>query len=128
MNPNGLTIVDLFCGTGGFAQGFLDHSRRFELKYAVDLDVSASATARANHPGGLIETRDIRSVSAKSVQAKVPRGRVDVLIGGPPCQGFSSLRPNRSSGKDDERNNLYLTFARFAEILRPKVVVMENVV
>ena len=128
MSTKALTVIDLFCGTGGFAQGFLNFSPRFELKYAIDKDVSASATARANHPAVLVETADIRAVSPDTVQSTIRRKRVDVLIGGPPCQGFSSLRPNRSSSTDDDRNNLYLRFARFVEAFRPKVVVLENVV
>jgi DNA (cytosine-5)-methyltransferase 1 len=123
-----LTLVDLFCGTGGFAQGFLDQSARFELKYAIDMDVSASATARANHTSTLVETIDIRNISTDSVQSAIGHKYVDVLIGGPPCQGFSSLRPNRSSRREDDRNNLFMRFAHFAEVFRPKIVVLENVV
>lgn len=128
MGTKDKSVIDLFCGTGGFSQGFLNHSADFELKYAIDLDAAASATARANHPGVRVETADIRTVAPADVQIAIRRRRVDVLIGGPPCQGFSSLRPNRSSTKDDDRNNLYLRFARFAEVFRPKVVVLENVV
>ena len=121
-------VIDLFCGTGGFTQGLLDYSSDFVLKYAIDLDAAASQTARVNHPDVFVETNDIRVVSPVTVQSAIRRKRVDVLIGGPPCQGFSSLRPNRASDKDDERNNLYLRFASFAEVFRPKVVVLENVV
>ncbi|WP_202969171.1 DNA cytosine methyltransferase [Gemmatimonas phototrophica] len=128
MGANNLSIIDLFCGTGGFSQGFLNFSTRFALKYAIDLDASASETARRNHPGILVETNDIRSVSPQSVQSAIRRKRVDVVIGGPPCQGFSSLRPNRSNKREDDRNNLYLRFAQFVEAFRPKVVVLENVV
>jgi DNA (cytosine-5)-methyltransferase 1 len=128
MGTDTLSVIDLFCGTGGFSQGFLDHSPSFVLKYAIDRDATASATARANHPDVIVETNDIRAVSPESVQSMIRRKRIDVLIGGPPCQGFSSLRPNRSSGEDDERNNLFLRFAHFAEAFRPKLVVLENVV
>jgi DNA (cytosine-5)-methyltransferase 1 len=128
MRTKGYAVIDLFCGTGGFARGFLDYGPEFVLKYAIDLDAEASATARINHPSAMVETNDIRNVSPTTVQERIRRKRVDVLIGGPPCQGFSSLRPNRSRSEEDERNSLYVRFAHFAEVLRPKVVVLENVV
>ncbi len=122
------TIIDLFCGTGGFAQGFLDAGSHFALKYAIDLDESASATARANHQDTIVETKDIREASPKSVQELLGTKHVDLVIGGPPCQGYSSLRPNRSSAEEDERNSLYMRFASFVAAFRPKVAVLENVV
>jgi DNA (cytosine-5)-methyltransferase 1 len=128
MRTRTYTIIDLFCGTGGFAQGFLDQDPRYALRYAIDLDPHASATARMNHPDVLVDTKDIRKVLPASVQKRLGVKHVDVVVGGPPCQGFSSLRPNRSSPEDDDRNNLYLRFARFAAAFKPKVVVLENVV
>ncbi len=121
-------IVDLFCGTGGFAQGFLDHSGDYQLVYAIDRDGSASETARANHPGARVVTSDIRSVDPVDVRKDLGVKTVDILIGGPPCQGFSSLRPNRSSQDDDLRNSLYIRFANWASVFMPRIVVMENVV
>ena len=128
MGTKKYTMVDLFCGTGGFAQGFLDSGSHFELKYAIDLDESASATSRANHQDTIVETKDIREVSPKSVQELLRTKHVDLVIGGPPCQGYSSLRPNRSSAEEDERNSLYMRFAAFVAAFRPKVAVLENVV
>ena len=119
-------MIDLFCGTGGFAEGFVGHGGAFELKYAIDYDANSTATAAANHTRAVVETADIRGKSPKGIRGQV--GDVDVIIGGPPCQGYSSLRPNRSSEVADDRNSLYTRFATFVEVFRPKVVVLENVV
>lgn len=126
--PRNLTIVDLFCGTGGFSSGFLGASKLFNLVYAIDLDATATNTAKANHGNSRIDVADIRAVRASSVKRSLGISSLDVLIGGPPCQGFSSLRPNRAGHSHDDRNSLYMQFAEYARVFRPKVVIMENVV
>ena len=126
MNQHQYNVIDLFCGTGGFAQGFVNYNGSFKLVYAVDIDKSSAATAKANHQECIVEENDIRGVSLETIGESL--GNVDVIIGGPPCQGFSSLRPFRSSSSDDDRNDLYMEFSSFVEFFRPKVVVMENVV
>jgi len=128
MSPHQYTIMDLFCGTGGFAQGFVNYQNLFKVVYAVDKNPIATATAKANHPNCVVETNDIRKISPETVGKNLGLREVDVIIGGPPCQGFSSLRPYRSSSIEDERNDLYMTFALFVDFFRPKVVVMENVI
>ena len=128
MKPKKLSLIDLFCGTGGFAQGFVDHSSRFEICYAIDSNSSAAKTAKANHLFTHVSEEDIREVDPRQVRPLIGVREVDVIIGGPPCQGFSSLRPNRSSKEHDERNNLFLNYARFVRYFRPKVFVLENVV
>jgi len=128
MSPHQYNIVDLFCGTGGFAQGFVSYQNLFKLVYAVDIDPIATVTAKANHQNCVVETNDIRKISPETVGKNLGLREVDVIIGGPPCQGFSSLRPYRSSSIEDERNDLYMAFALFVDFFRPKVVVMENVV
>jgi len=123
------TVLDLFCGTGGFAQGFVNFSKNFEILYANDFDAAAAATAAANHAETcIVDNRDIRCVAPSEVKKLIGNEKIDVIIGGPPCQGFSSLRPFRSDSNEDARNDLYLEFAKFVEYFRPKVVVMENVV
>jgi DNA (cytosine-5)-methyltransferase 1 len=128
INKSQYTVIDLFCGTGGFSHGFVSCNNEFKLVYAIDIDPWATATAKANHPLAIIETNDIRKVSPEAVGKKIGGKVVDVIMGGPPCQGFSSLRPYRSSPIKDERNDLYMIFASFVNFFRPKVVVMENVV
>jgi DNA (cytosine-5)-methyltransferase 1 len=122
------TVMDLFCGTGGFSNGFTKKNKLFEVIYALDIDPIAASTAKANHSNCLVESNDIRKLSPEVVSKKLGKNVVDVIIGGPPCQGFSSLRPYRSSTVEDERNNLYVSFESFVDFFRPKVVVMENVV
>lgn len=126
--PKTLKLIDLFCGTGGFAQGFVDHSPSFEISYAIDSNSNAVKTAKANHPFTQVSEKDIRDVDPCQVSSLIGVNEVDVIVGGPPCQGFSSLRPNRSSKEDDERNNLFLNYAKFVKYFRPKVFVLENVI
>lgn len=121
-------IIDLFCGTGGFAHGFLMHYPGFELVYAVDNNIQAAETAKANHPSCIVDTNDIRTIKPEKTAHELGYKRVDVVIGGPPCQGFSSLRPNRSTNNNDKRNNLFLNFCSFLRQFQPRVFVLENVV
>ena len=106
-------VVDLFAGAGLFSYAF--RRQGFDLSMAVESDARAVATYRCNLGNHVIRA-DVRQVT--------PRGRCEVLVGGPPCQGFSTLG-KRQSG--DLRNSLVLEFVRWASTLRPKVVVIENV-
>tara|TARA_B110000879_G_scaffold9466_1_gene12204 strand:+ start:652 stop:1779 length:1128 start_codon:yes stop_codon:yes gene_type:complete len=121
------TILDLFCGTGGFSHGFHQHSSGFEVVGGIDSQKDAAETMYANHPDALVVCDDIRKTSAEQFYKQLNR-EVDVIIGGPPCQGFSSLRPNRSSISSDPRNNLFQQFCAYVQFFQPKVVVFENVV
>jgi DNA (cytosine-5)-methyltransferase 1 len=117
-----LNVVDLFCGAGGMSLGF--KKAGFNILYAVDSDQKAISTYKANL-GDYAEVGDIYSLNVSDIKAKIGRGRdVDIVIGGPPCQGFSIQR--RGSDKD-ERNNLVLEYARVVAGIKPKVFVMENV-
>ncbi len=120
--------MDLFCGSGGFAQGFLKSDDQYELIYSNDNKKWAIETVKANHPNTLVDDRDIREVDIDGLKKNSILKDVDLIIGGPPCQGFSSLRPNRSKNIEDDRNDLYLYFSKFVDTLRPKYFVMENVV
>ena len=123
-----IKIIDLFCGAGGFAEGFLSTRHNFKLVYALDIDKWASETARKNHPNTRVDNSDIRKIDPKKISREIKENSVDLIIGGPPCQGFSSLRPNRASNLNDSRNSLFSNFANFIEVFRPKIFVMENVV
>lgn len=122
-------VMDLFCGTGGFSKGF-ENTGQFEVVHGIDVLPVAVETFEANHPGAAAIAGDIRKVRRGEVAAatNLKRGEVDVIIGGPPCQGFSSLRPFRSSTEDDPRNSLFEEFASYVNYFRPRVLVMENVV
>ncbi len=121
-------ILDLFCGTGGFAYGFEKHSSRLRVVAAIDNAVYATATTAANHLKCHVLHDDIRNIKPSYLGQVVNGRQIDLIIGGPPCQGFSSLRPFRSSDEDDPRNGLFETFALYVSKLRPRVFVMENVV
>ncbi|MEZ9959858.1 DNA cytosine methyltransferase [Vibrio cyclitrophicus] len=121
-------VMDLFCGTGGFSDGFLKENNELDLVYAIDIDKHAAQTCKANHPNTEVDCGDITSIDLDVLSHRLGTSHVDVIIGGPPCQGFSSLRPNRANKISDKRNNLFYSFADFVEFFEPKVFVMENVV
>jgi DNA (cytosine-5)-methyltransferase 1 len=124
-----LTIIDLFCGTGGFSKGFED-AGGFDVVLGVDLLPHAIETFRSNHAGAAAIATDIRGYdpSRATQDLDIERGAIDIIIGGPPCQGFSSIRPNRGSERYDPRNDLFVDFARYVEHFRPRMFVLENVV
>jgi DNA (cytosine-5)-methyltransferase 1 len=120
-------IIDLFCGTGGFSHGFASFDPRFRLLGAIDAEADPAATTQANHPDCQVVRNDIRLVRPSDMKSLIQGQKVDVIIGGPPCQGFSSLRPFRSSDDEDPRNNLFEQFALYVNYFKPRVFVMENV-
>ena len=83
---------------------------------------------RANQlaKGEAISIETIKRIAAFARHEK--NSKIDVIIGGPPCQGFSSIRPFRSINEKDSRNNLYEEFGRFLWLLKPEIFVLENVV
>ena len=126
-----MKVFDLFCGTGGFSKGFeKSRNARYETVFGIDLLPGSVATIRLNHAAALGVCDDIRKVRCEDIRSrlKLRRGELALIIGGPPCQGFSSIRPFRSSGEDDARNTLFEQFANFVNWFRPRALVMENVV
>jgi DNA (cytosine-5)-methyltransferase 1 len=123
-------VFDLFCGTGGFSYGIESSNLGFETKLGIDILPVAVRTFQANRPRALGLAGDIRKMRRSEIASslKLKRGQVDVIVGGPPCQGFSSIRPFRSSNEDDPRNSLFEEFASFVNYFRPGVFVLENVV
>lgn len=126
-----MKVFDLFCGTGGFSKG-LENSNEanFDVRFGIDLLDSSVETFRLNHENAIGLCKDIRTVRRHEVEALtgIKRGQLDVLVGGPPCQGFSSIRPFRSSNDDDPRNSLFEEYASFVNYFRPKTFILENVV
>jgi DNA (cytosine-5)-methyltransferase 1 len=123
-----MKVVDLFCGTGALSYGITCGHGDFEVVAGIDMDPVACATARLNHPAASVLCADITTVSPSAFASTAAVGRVDLIVGGPPCQGFSSLRPNRSTNTNDSRNDLYSNFAEYVEYFAPPVFLMENVV
>lgn len=115
-------ILDLFCGIGGFSYGF-EMTGKFKTVLGVDEWPIALKTFKENHPDTNITESDIKQLD-KSYWLNF-KNKIDVVLAGPPCQGFSM------AGKRDvldERNNLFLEVIRIVEIIKPKIVVIENVV
>lgn len=120
------TLIDLFCGAGGMSLGFKQSG--FRIVYANDKDASCIQTYTFNHPEvnpDNIILGDIEGLS-KSVLNHLGNQSVDVVIGGPPCQGFSTA--NRQRVIDDPRNRLYKEYVRVVEDVKPNFFVMENVI
>lgn len=119
------TVVDLFCGAGGLSKGFLDAG--FDVVLGVDFDAPALRTFEANHGHAkamkldLFDHNNIYEIKKYLDDKNI---KLDVLVGGPPCQGFS-LAGKRE--ENDERNILYSAMVKTAKILKPKVIVLENV-
>jgi DNA (cytosine-5)-methyltransferase 1 len=120
-----ISVMDLFCGTGGFSHGF-EQTGHFQVTLGLDLLPDRIRTFSANHETATVICGDIREVSTCSIIEASPRP--DIIIGGPPCQGFSSLRPFRALTEKDPRNNLVEDYALFVATLRPRWFVIENVV
>lgn len=119
-----LTAIDLFSGAGGISLGVT--AAGFEVLLANDLDEASALTYERNHPGVPFERGDVRELTAARVRkaTKLRRGELDLLIGGPPCQGFSIIG---SRVVHDPRNDLFREFLRIGGELRPKCMVIENV-
>lgn len=115
-------VVELYCGTARGAEAFRAW-RRAEISLLVDSDKVAQKTYLANRPNAPFLRRDLARLSAPQIRAEAG-GRVDVLLGCPPCQGFSDVG-NRDP--NDDRNDHLRRFGFLTSVLRPKVMVMENV-
>jgi DNA (cytosine-5)-methyltransferase 1 len=120
-----LRSLDLFCGAGGITEGFRQVG--FTCLYGNDAMPEAIETFSANHAHAWADHRPIEKVSASYVRRKLglKRGELDVLVGGPPCQGFSINAPERFL--QDPRNRLFKDYVRFVEEFVPKTVLFENV-
>lgn len=120
-----LSTIDLFCGAGGITEGFREAG--YQCLYGNDCMPEAVETFSANHPKAWGDARDIAQVSASEVRERVhlERGQLDVLVGGPPCQGFSINAPERFLS--DPRNKLFRHYMRFLEEFEPKAFLFENV-
>ena len=91
-----LTMLDLFAGAGGLSEGLSEAG--FHSLFASEIIPTYAETYRKNHPSSKVLTADIRTVDAEAVreQLNIKKGELDLLAGGPPCQGFSINAPVRS--------------------------------
>jgi len=120
-----IPILDLFCGTGGFSHGF-ERTGKFQVICGIDLLPDRIETFAANHTSARAICADIRQVPITELCRNCPSP--EIIIGGPPCQGFSSIRPFRKLTESDPRNTLFEYFALVVDALRPSWFVLENVV
>ena len=123
-SPKKISVVDLFSGCGGLSFGVCEAG--FNVVLGVDNWQDALDTFSKNHEGASIYNADLSKDTPAAICKKlgIKRGDVGVVVGGPPCQGFSI------SGKrnpDDPRNKLYKSFVDFVSYLKPKAFIMENV-
>lgn len=137
------TVVDLFSGAGGFSLGF--HAAGCSILAAVDADAAAASTFRHNftrlqpdRPPRVFGCDGDGDLTKLGLSSIAKPGQVDILVGGPPCQGFSLLGRAKlehlyetgkrdTCWKEDPRNQLYATFMEAAGAWQPSAVVMENV-
>ncbi len=120
-----LKVLDLFAGAGGFGLGF-SLANNFKVICSLEVDKWAVDTLKANNlDKQKIIQKDIRDFKTdEQILAACP-SKPDIIIGGPPCQGFSYAGPTKDP--KDPRNSLFKNFAQWVEVLQPKVFVMENV-
>ena len=119
---NGLNCIDLFCGCGGLSLGF--EKAGINVLVGIDAWQDAITTFNYNHKNSKGICADLSTLEPSEIEKELNGKSVDLIIGGPPCQGFSV------AGKrivDDVRNKLYKNFVRFVEYYKPKAFMMENV-
>jgi len=115
-------VLDLFCGCGGMSLGF--EQAGFDILLGVDIWNSALKTFQKNHSNAKTVCGNLSEIHPSTIEKEFLKNGIDVIIGGPPCQGFSI------SGKrdiNDPRNKLYQSFVSYVEHFKPKAFIMENV-
>lgn len=116
-----MIVGDLFAGVGGMSHGF--KMAGFDIAFAVEFDKDIAHAYKQNHRDTDVYAEDITQIDVVELHRKHPR--IDVIIGGPPCQGFSQKGKRLSI--DDPRNFLFKQYVRFVEEFKPKYFVLENV-
>lgn len=135
---NAIRVVDLFSGVGGLTLGAVEAAaslgKAVDVRFAGDSEPAAIGCYRQNFPGANAICADLRSVFTEDLNKRLSKaerdlrsqvGDLDLLLGGPPCQGHSDL--NNYSRRDDPKNHLYAIMGRAAAVLNPRAIVIENV-
>jgi len=117
-------VLDLFCGAGGLSLGF--KMAGFNIEGGIDFNEQAIETHSKNFPHGINLCTDIKTITNEKIK-EMFEGKIDVIIGGPPCQGFSSANKWQTEEEKKEKNMLFYEYMRFIEVLKPKVFLIENV-
>jgi len=115
-------FIDLFSGAGGMSCGL--EIAGFECLLGVDYDATAIETFQLNHKTAKTIVGDLKEISVERIQEAVGNQKIDLVCGGPPCQGFSTIGQNNHK---DQRNFLFWEFLRVIKSLTPDYVIMENV-
>ncbi len=119
-----MNVLDLFSGCGGISLGF--KLAGFNISGGVDIDLDSIKTFQKNFPKSKAVCESLLEYSDDKILKDFGKMVIDVIVGGPPCQGFSSAnRWNKEN--EDTRNKLFFEYLRFVELLKPKAVVIENV-
>ncbi|MEA5519413.1 DNA cytosine methyltransferase [Limnoraphis robusta] len=116
------TFIDLFSGAGGMSCGL--EQAGFECVLGIDQDKASLETFQANHHHANIICGDLREISLEDINEKIDNQTIDLICGGPPCQGFSTIGANDNR---DKRNFLFFEFLRIVTALKPDYLIMENV-
>lgn len=120
-DPKSLSMISLFAGGGGLHLGFVQAG--FGTVFATDFERSAADTFNINHPAVRFHHGDVRHLGPSDVAALVSGQAVDVIVGGPPCQGFSTLGDQLQG---DPRNSLFEAYARIVKWVKPRCILIEN--
>lgn len=118
-------VLDLFCGCGGLSEGF--RLAGYDIVGGIDFNQPAIKTYQKNFPNAKAICCDLLNMDRDRILSDLGNLEgVDVIIGGPPCQGFSTANRQRGEG-EDPRNKLFFEFVKFVDLAQPKAVVIENV-
>jgi DNA (cytosine-5)-methyltransferase 1 len=125
MYKHDFKFIDLFAGAGGLSEGLTEAG--FHGLFSNEIMPEYAQTYQRNHPSTKVMTADIRELDPERIMKdlNVEREELDLIAGGPPCQGFSINAPIRSTL--DERNHLFRDFLRFVDVFAPRAILIENV-
>jgi len=129
-NKKNYTVASFFSGVGGFDYGF--HQKNFKILFANDFWADAAKSFNLNYPEVPFLQKPIEEISKKEIKKIIGKQKIDVLIGGPPCQCFTRLNNNllikqSEDNKEDKRRTLSKEYIKQVKLLQPKIVLMENV-
>ena len=119
-----MNLLDLFCGCGGLSEGF--RLAGYKIIGGIDINEDSIKTYAHNFPKAITICEDLLNFKDRYISDVFGNKNIDIIVGGPPCQGFSNANRWQKESKDP-RNKLFYEYLRFVKVLKPKVVVIENV-
>jgi DNA (cytosine-5)-methyltransferase 1 len=120
---SGYNVIDLFAGVGGLSYGF-STLPEFNVIAANEVEEDISVAYTLNHPEVTMLNYDIRDLTEEKLTEALDGKKIDIVVGGPPCQSYSTLGKRQI----DDRANLFMEYKRILQILQPKAFIFENVV